>query len=286
MILVRRVVWGALGISLVVSALFGISILSGTDSRVEAGAANTEITMGRCPQSGCSSIPTYVSSVVLVQGGDGLGPSPCSAGETDATTDCLYVWAKNVDNVFGASAFQVRATYNSTLVQADTIAHSVNWLASTGRSATCVQPEIVEDLVTGAGSATVSCNTLLAPPPYGPKCPSQCNGQLAMLAFESEGMGLGTTTLNFSESYLVDTPPDPDDATAIPATVRSVAVTVAKCADFTGAGGNPDGTIRVNDILFVVQAYFTPAGDLDGDGTTRVADILIAVKEYFQTCTQ
>jgi hypothetical protein len=197
------------------------------------------------------------------------------------------VWAKNVDNTTGASAFQVKTTYNSTLVQVDTIAHSVNWLASTGRSITCVQPEIEEDIGTGAGSALVSCNSLLAPPPFGPACNNNhCNGFIAMLAFESEGMGLGSTILNFSQSYLVDTPPDPDDAVAIPATVRSVNVTVAKCADFMGSGGNPDGTIRVNDILYVVQRYFTPNGDLDGDNDTDVSDILIAVKEYFVDCTQ
>ena len=286
MILVRRVLWGALGISVVLSALFGMSILSGKDSQVQAGAANTEIMMGRCPASGCPSIPAYVPSVVLVKGGDGVGPSPCSAGETDGTTDCLYVWAKHVDNATGASAFTVKATYDASLVHVDNITYSTTWLASTGRSVYCPLPDITENPVTGDGEAVVSCNTLLPPPPYGPNCPSHCDGLLAVLAFESTGTDIGSTVLNFSPSVIADTPPGGGTAVAIPATVRSVNVVVALCADFTGPGGLPDGTIRVNDILYVVNQYFTPVGDLDGDGTTRVSDILIAVNQYFATCTQ
>jgi hypothetical protein len=63
-----------------------------------------------------------------------------------------------------------------------------------------------------------------------------------------------------------------------------VNVVIAYCADFTGPGGSPDGTIRVNDILYVVGEYFTPGADLNGDGTTRVDDILLAVQEYFADC--
>jgi hypothetical protein len=273
----RRVIWGALGLGMLASAMFGVSILSGKDSHVEAGAADTEITMGRSTTS-----PTYVASAVLAKGGNGSGPSPCTAGETDATTDCFYVWAKNVNNTTGAAAFQVKVTYNSNIVHVLTIAHITPWLASTGRSVACSQPTVTE--VGGAGEALASCNTLLPPPPYGPNCPSHCSGQIGLLAFESKDQ-IGSTTLNFSESKLVDTPPDPDDAATIPATVRSVNVTVAKCADFTGNGGVPDGTVRIVDILYVVQRYFTPDADLDGDGTTRVADILIAVQQYFKTCT-
>jgi hypothetical protein len=227
-----------------------------------------------------------VPSVILVKGGDGIGPSPCSANEHDGTTDCLYVWAKHIDNATGASAFEVKVTYNASLVHVDNIGYSQNWLASTGRSVFCGQPTITEDLGTGAGEAVVSCNTLLAPPPYGPNCPSHCNGQIAFLAFESRGTGVGTTTLNFSQSVVLDTPPAGGTAIAIPATVRSVNISVAKCADYTGSGGAPDGTIRVNDILYVVNKYFTPDADLDGDGMTRVSDILIAVQEYFADCTQ
>ncbi len=282
MIGVRRVARGALGAAVFLSAVFAVSVLMGQDS-VRAGAADTEILAGR---SGTS--PTYAASVVLVKGGVYAGQSPCTAGDTDATKRCIYFWAKNVNNTYGASAFQVKATYNSNLIRAWTIASYSSWLASTGRSVTCLQPTIVEDLSTGAGEATITCNTFLQPPPYGPKCPSQCNGLLGIFAFQSRGTGVGSTILNLSESSLVDTPPPPWGPTlpAIPATVRSVNVIVAKCADFTGTGGAPDGAVRVNDILYAVQAYFTPGGDLDGDGATRVGDILIAVQQYFASCWQ
>jgi hypothetical protein len=266
-----------MSLGIVLSAMFGVSLLTGKDSHVQAGAANTEITMGRS-----STSPNYLPSVVLAKGGDGFGPSPCTAGELDGTTDCLYVWAKNVDNLTGASAFEVKVTYNSNLISVRTIAHVTSWLASTGRSVNCVQPTITEEA--GQGEAIVSCNTLLPPPPYGPNCPNKCNGLIGILAFDSKDQ-MGSTQLNFSQSKLVDTPPDPDDAIAIPATVRSVNVTVAKCADFTGPSGVPDGTIRVVDILHVVQNYFTPNGDLNGDGNTLVADILLAVNQYFTNCT-
>lgn len=278
MSMARRVLWGALGLGMVLGAMFGVSILSGKDSQVHAGAGNTEITMGRSATS-----PAYVSALVLAKGGNGSGPSPCTAGEVDATTDCLYVWAKHIDNTTGASAFEVKLTYNSDIVHVLHISSLNAWLGSTGRSVSCVAPTITE--VNGQGEALASCNTLLPPPPYGPNCPSHCDGLLAMLGFESANT-IGSTTLNFSLSKLVDTPPNPNNAIAIPATVRSVSVSVAKCADLTGASGLPDGTVRVNDILYVVQRYFTPNADLDGDGMTRVSDILIAVQQYFMNCTQ
>jgi hypothetical protein len=274
--LLRRVTFGALGISLVLAGVLGVSILSGRDSPAHAGSSNTEITMGHSNTS-----PNYTPAVVLTTGGDQSGPSPCSAGEADATTDCLYIWAKHIDNTTGASAFQIDITYDARIIHVDNLAYVNSWLASTGRSVACLPPTVTEDLTTGAGHAIVSCNTLLAPPPYGPNCPSHCDGLIGILAYESQSTGTGSTVLNFSQSKLVDTPPNPDNEAAIPATVRSVGVTVAPCADYNG-----DNTVRIGDILYVVSKYFTgdyPA-DLSGDGTVRVNDILLAVGEYFASC--
>ncbi len=279
--LFRRLTLGVLGTAAVLGAVFAVSVLLGQDS-VRAGAADTEILPAHS-----NSSPTYTPSVVLVKGGDATGPSPCSVGESDPTTDCLYFWAKNVNNTTGASAFEVKVTYDASVIHVDTIAHFTTWLGSTQRSVACVVPTVVEDPDTGVGEARITCNTLLPPPPYGPACNNgHCSGQLGLMAFESRGTAMGSTTLNLSQSMLVDTPPNPDNAAAIPATVRSVNVVIAKCADFTGSTGSPDGTIRVNDILYVVNQYFTPGGDLDGDGTTRVNDILIGVQQYFADCWQ
>lgn len=280
MVLVRRVIWGAFGAAAFLGAVFAVGVFMGQDS-VRAGAADTEILPS---VSGTS--PTYTPSVVLVKGGVYSGDSPCLAGNTDPTKKCLYVWAKNVNNTTGASAFEVKGSYNSSLVRMWTIASYSSWLGSTGRSVTCQPPEIIEDTGTGAGFAGAYCNTFQTVP-LGPMCGNgHCNGLLAILAFQSRGTAMGSTILNFSESDLVDTPPDPNNALPIPATKRSVNVIVAKCADFTGNGGQPDGAIRVNDILYVVQRYFTPGGDLDGDNQTRVGDILIAVQQYFTNCWQ
>jgi hypothetical protein len=76
----------------------------------------------------------------------------------------------------------------------------------------------------------------------------------------------------------------PAEPQAIPATVFSLAVNVAPCADFPPGGG--DGTVRVSDILYIVQRYRTTdlTADMTADGQILVADILIGVKEFFQNC--
>ena len=53
------------------------------------------------------------------------------------------------------------------------------------------------------------------------------------------------------------------------------------CADFNG-----DNRVLIQDILYVVQRYFTtdPAADLDDDGIVTVNDILIALSQYGITC--
>jgi hypothetical protein len=254
-----------------------LTVVLGNDGR-EAGASHTEILASKS-----STSPNWASSYVLVVGGDGYGSSPCEDGESDPTTGCLYVWAKNVDNSTGASAFHVEGLYDSSLVNMLTFAHSTVWLGSTGRSVACASPSIQQDPLTGYGEADVNCNTLLPPPPLGPKCPSQCSGLLTYVAFESRDE-IGTTVLNMAPgSLMLDTPADPDDATQIPALVRSTTIVVAGCANFLPLG-NPDQYVLVGDVLYVVNSYYTPIGDLDGDGNTLVNDILIAVAQYYTAC--
>jgi len=269
--LARRVLWGTLGISVVLSALFGMSILSGKDS-VRAGAADTEIL-----PSLSSTSPTYVPSLILLKGGQYAGNTPCNPGDTDATTACLHIWAKNVNNSTGASAFEVGVGYPTNGLIVSYVEPKTAWLGSTQRSVACPSPTYSPGLI------LVSCNTLTAPPPYGPSCSNgHCSGELATIAVESQST-VGIYTINLSQgTHLVDTvttQPPP----AIPATVRSVNVVVAPCADFTG-----DGTVRVGDILYVVSKYATsdPAADLNGSGSVRVDDILIAIAEYHVDCTR
>ena len=198
-------------------------------------------------------------------------------------TKYYYVWAKNVDNSTGASAFKVHVNYNSHIAALTTLLPQTGWLASTGRSVSCQQTTINPNPQTGAGEGFVSCNTFLPPPPYGPKCPNQCNGWLGTIAI-SPMTTVGFTVFDLSLSQLVDTPPNPENQIEIPATVSSLAVNVAPCADFPVPV--KDGTVRVSDILYIVQRYRSTdmTADMNADGQILVADILIAVREFFQNC--
>jgi hypothetical protein len=277
-----RWIWGSAKFCLCIVALaFGMLFLTGDYH--PAGATSTEIV-----PSVSDTSATWMPFIVLVKGASAGGISPCDPAEADARTGCLYVWAKNVDNSTGASAFQVKATYDSNMIKVDNIAHMTTWLGSTGRSVACGTNEVTEDLQTGSGFALTACNTLLPPPPYGPNCANgNCTGQLALIAFRSKST-IGSTTLDFSQSFLVDTPSNPSNQQQIPATVHSVNITVAPCADFTGDGGVPDGQVLIEDIVHVVDKYFSTDGpsDLNGDGQVLIDDVVIAVQEYFAFCTR
>lgn len=264
------------GIVLALVAAAGVGLAR--DSR-HAGAVTTEIV----PSLSATS-PTTVTSQILVKGAQ-PGDDACVAAVP--TGRCIYVWAKNVNNQTGASAFSVGATYPSSGLQMRFAQVGAgNWLGSTGRSISCPTS------VNNPGYALVGCSSLTAPPPFGPNCPSHCNGLLAKLSVVSTDQ-IGSYTLNLSpigedgqvSTYLLDTPaPDQNGNipfARIPATVSSMTLVVAPCADY-----NNDNTIRVNDIVYVVHKYFTsdvPA-DLNGDGMVRVSDIIIAVGEYFVDC--
>ena len=271
MVLVRRLIWAASKVSLfaIVAGLLALTLAR--DNR-PTSASHTEIL-----PSSSNTTATYMSSKILVKGGS-ITATPCNPDVegTDPRAACLRVWVKNVDNATGASAFQVHGTFSPTGLVVNGASTQTAWLGSTQRSVTCSSPDI------GPGDVLLSCNTLLPPPNYGPKCPSQCTGLLATMGFVSQ-MEVGVFTVDFSSgTYLVDTPANPSNAAPIPATVRSTQFIVAPCADFNG-----DGSVRIADILYVVSKYFTndiPA-DLTGDGEVRVNDILIAVGEYFFNCT-
>jgi hypothetical protein len=151
------------------------------------------------------------------------------------------------------------------------------WLTSSGRSATCTVPDIQPNFPTGQGTAYASCNTILPPPPYG----ATGTGKIATFNIYP-GADIGFTTFNISDSYLVDTPANPDNQTTIPALVRSINIQVSPCADFPVK----DGRVRIADVLYVVNRYRGDdmTVDLNGDGIITVADILIAVGMFNQDC--
>jgi hypothetical protein len=272
-----RLTWGSakfwLGAIVVVVAALAVA-----RDAAPANAVSTEIL-----PSLSNGSPDWASTAMLLTGGsmvDGSGGlvdnTPCVPGDTNPTTLCLYVWAKNVSNTTGASAFNVHFTHADDRIAVGALTSVRTWLGSSGRGVLCGAP------VLHPGDDLVVCNTILPPPPYG----ATGSGVLATIALSSKST-VGFTTLDFSgDTYLLDTPPNLI-AAQIPATVRSINLFVAPCADFTG-----DGIVRAGDILYVQQRYGTdpsmsrwdPAADLDANGIVKATDILIAQKEYGWNC--
>jgi hypothetical protein len=65
--------------------------------------------------------------------------------------------------------------------------------------------------------------------------------------------------------------------------VHSPWVLIAPCADFDG-----DGTVRIADVLYIIQRYRTGdlTADLDGDGLVRISDVLVAIAQYRLDCPE
>jgi hypothetical protein len=269
--LVRVFAWRSpkfwLAAALVLAALLAV----GRD-RAPSHAVNPEIL-----PSLSASAPNYpTGSILMVQGGQPAVNTPCVPGDNDPRTICVRIWAKDVNNSTGASAFQVRYTYPESMLTVSAAGSSSTWIQSTGRSAACPEGSFVP------GDGTFECTTLSAPPPFG----ATGSGILGTIAIESRNV-IGPAVVSLStdnQTFLVDTPADIDDATQIPATVRSLNIYIAPCANFVGG----DNKVTVGDIIFVVTKYGThdPDADLSGDGTVLVNDILIAVGEFGVECTR
>lgn len=243
---------GVAKFSLIASAAVIVALALARDGRPAAADGAGEIVI-----SESDTDPTPISSLVLMAGGEPLD---------------LYVWVKDLVYSGGASAFQVKFSYSGDLVNVTYIYPDIVWLGSTGRSVACLGSGIDNEL----GVAYVACNTLQIPPPYG----AQGTGLLAQITVAPmEEVAL--TALDFTEdTWLVDTPPNPDDIQQIPVKSPSLTVQLANCADFDGGG------VRVSDILYIVERYFGSdlTADLNKNGDVTVVDILIGVQEYFQDC--
>jgi hypothetical protein len=247
-------------IALVVVAAAVVAVVAVQRDSAPVNASHTEILVS---SSRTSLVP--ISSKVMIQG--------------DPTRTELFVWTKNVDNSTGASAFDVNFTYPTNIIEGHSALAHTDWLESTNRSIACAQSYVDQNLPDGPGEGHASCNSLLPPPPYG----ATGSGLIATIIV-SAGPQEGSAPLDLSNSFLVDTPSNPDNQAEIPLVVRSIQMISSPCADFPPGQG--DGTVRVSDILYVVSKYFTndPDADLDGTNQVTVSDILIAVAQYFEDC--
>lgn len=246
-------------LTLVATALMVATLFVGRGT-TSVSASTTQIVLS---ESSFAPIPS--STIILYEGG---APTP------------IYVWAKDVDNPTGASAFQVNITYNGAVVDVVSLTGSSTWLGSSGRSASCPVPgEFDEE------QARVGCVTVGGVPPYG----ATGTGLLAQMDIQAAA-GSGGTSLNASTSYLVDTPLNPDDTDIIPLTINSPTVAILPCADFSG-----DSYVSLTaDILPVVLRWqmtssdpeWDPIFDLNGNGSIDLTgDILGTILQYQRVCT-
>jgi hypothetical protein len=239
----------------------------GLDSQPALAAPNSIVASLAVPdtqnpgQTICQSPPVTVSSVVRIVGG-----APAT----------LCVWAKDVNHQpQGVGAFDVGVGYNASLATLKSLEPQTVWLGSTGRTVIC------SDVFMVAGLAKVGCSTNNDPPPYGPQGTGLI-GKFTVSPLTTPGL----TVLNLAnESRLINTgdlqgstviPPE-----VIPGSVSNVNYRVAACADYNG-----DNTVRIPDIIQIVQHYGgnDAAFDLDVNGIVLIPDITIGVLEYGLNC--
>ncbi len=214
----------------------------------------------------------------------------------------FYVWAQDVSDPQGMAAFQVELDY-STLVanpQAPvltvaSIAEDSAWLATSGRSVSCV-PRYINNTI---GRAYASCFTLGAENQWG----VQGTGLIGTLTIQP-GTVEGSGKLNFTPSFMQDTGQvigstiiEPQ---TIPATRPSLSFVIPPCADFNGDGRV---TFIGGDIIAIISRYNMRAGDLDWgpyhydwdpmydlNHNGRIdfigGDIILAIAQFTQRCTR
>ena len=194
-----------------------------------------------------------------------------------------YVWAVNVHNSTGVSAFDVRFSFDPDLLDVLLLEPVTAWLGSTDRSPACVWAVGPEGELAD-GEAYVSCSTFSIPPPYGPGG----TGVIAHLRMRG-GPQIMSGGIDMLDSFLIDTPADPLDQQEIPAAAPYVYITVGKCPDF-----DLNGTIDLFNDIFGVAFHFgqfagdpgwDPIYDLDDNGNIDLfTDIFNTAFQFGGSC--
>jgi hypothetical protein len=193
----------------------------------------------------------------------------------------IYVWVKNVHDPSGASAFWLHTKFGASYVSVLNFIGYTTWLDDGGRSASCQPADIDDD------SATMQCITVGQVPPYG----AQGGGIMGRVRWLPKPTMQPSSPADFGDSYLINTPPDPDDWQYIPVSIPALTILYLQCADFNG----DDVIDLANDILGVIQHYNTtpaspnwdPVYDLDDNNIIDLAnDILGTILQYQLPCQQ
>jgi hypothetical protein len=263
--LLVRGAWGATRI-LALALVFGTVVWGLGSDAPPAGASHTKIVLSKSATS-----PIAETSLILPKNG-----SPVD----------FYVWAVNVHNSTGASAFDIRFEFDPALLDITFLEWYDSWISNNGyRSPACIGgigPNAVLGL--SDGQAYAHCSTFNIPPPYG----ATGTGLVAHVRIKP-GNQLMFSGIDMTESFLVDTPPNPDDEMPIPAAVPYVYMTISKCADF-----DLNGEIDLfNDIFGVANRFGMEVGnpqweakyDLDDSGNIDLFnDIFNSAYQFGGSC--
>lgn len=219
----------------------------------------------------------------------GNNTTPLIVGIRGGKTVQARIGVNNLQDPDGLAAYSFKLGYDSSLATiadtdnnfiADTGAVNIgSFLGSSGKQTLCSNGYIDPDQTNPVKKwLTFSCVTQ-GPTPAGPTG----SGILATINFKTTSK-LGYSPLELTATELVD---NTQNVNLIPHTAIYAGLRVARCADFTGSGGLPDGIVRIPDINAVVANYGSRTNlqyDLDENGIVLVPDISIAVAQYGMTC--
>ena len=209
----------------------------------------------------------------------------------DPTPVTLHVWARNVHDTVGLGGFEVKISYISWLLAVNSIVEDTTWLGETGRSVTCGASTVTPNLETGGGHANAVCNTIGAPPPFGP----EGDGRLATITVKAGAVPAIITLTLDERSLLVDTGQvvggtviSPQE---IPTTKLSLQIVIAKCADVAPLPDG-DGFVSLTDIFAIAGRFGMIASDpewdsrfdLNDDGSMTLVDIFTAAAQFGLAC--
>lgn len=165
------------------------------------------------------------AQILFSASGTALVPTTEFTALANGAPFTVYIWARNVHESTGVSAFEVDVAYDPDLLTVTDISQDTAWLTSTGRTALC-PPDLIGPLPNSElWHANKSCVTLLPPPPFGP----QGSGLIATLTIQP-GPTPGVAQLDLrgmEETFLLNT--SVMDLQKIPTTNVSATVRIDPC---------------------------------------------------------